>query len=139
MKLTVEEGIVVEIQGDLAKVKAMRHGDCKNCGACPSDDATVLMVRNPIEAKPGQKVSFEMKQDNMLKAAFVVYILPLVAIFIGVGLGYYVSLYTGLNEILCQILGVGISIAISVIAIKKYDTLTAKNINSLPVIKNIML
>lgn len=139
MKLTVEEGIVVEIQGDLAKVKAMRHGDCKNCGACPSDDATVLMVRNPIDAKPGQKVSFEMKQDNMLKAAFVVYILPLVAIFIGVGLGYYVSRYTRFNEIICQILGVGISIVISVIAIKKYDTLTAKNVNSLPVIKNIML
>ncbi len=139
MKPSLEEGIVIETVDGVAKVKAMRHGDCKNCGACPSDDATVLSVRNPLDAKPGQKVAFEMQQSGMLKAAFVVYILPLLSVFSGVALGYLLSENTGLIPLLCQVAGGVIGSIISLLIIKQYDRYATENPSDLPVIKMILL
>ena len=78
-----ETGIVIETSENKAKVKASRHGDCENCGVCPGDNAMVVAVQNPIDASVGQRVAFEIQEANMLMAAFVVYILPLLALMVG--------------------------------------------------------
>jgi sigma-E factor negative regulatory protein RseC len=135
---TVEEGIVIDLDGGLAKVKATRHGDCKNCGACPGDNATVLTVRNLLEALPGQRVAFEMQQNNMLIIAFVVYILPLMAIFLGAGLGYLGAIKMGLPIVPIQILGGLLLFIISILAIKRLDQSTSKEVSKLPNIIKIM-
>lgn len=98
-------GVVLEVSGSMAKVKATRHSDCENCGACPGNQAMVLEARNPVGAKPGQRVAFEVKEVNMLKAAFIVYMLPLVAIFLGAWGGNWVSHHFGLPVLLLQITG----------------------------------
>ena len=79
----LQEGIVIAIDGSLARVKTSRHNDCENCGACPGNTALVLEAANPEGARPGQRVLVEVRETNMLKAAFVVYVLPLVAAFAG--------------------------------------------------------
>ncbi|MBP1765422.1 MAG: positive regulator of sigma RseC/MucC [Firmicutes bacterium] len=78
-----QEGIVIETRGDMARVKTSRHNDCENCGACPGNSAIVLDARNPLDAKIGQRVVIEIQEVNMLKAAFIVYVLPLLAAFAG--------------------------------------------------------
>lgn len=78
-----QEGIVIDVHGNMAKVKTSRHNDCDNCGACPGNSAIILDALNPVDAKRGQLVVIEIQQINMLKAAFIVYMLPLVAVFIG--------------------------------------------------------
>jgi sigma-E factor negative regulatory protein RseC len=40
-------------------------------------------AKNPVDTKVGQHVIFEEKEKNMLKATFIVYILSLIAIFVG--------------------------------------------------------
>ena len=80
-----EEGIIIEIsKSNIAKVKVGRHNECKNCGACPGDSSVVIEAKNLLGAKTGQRITFQMKETNMLMAAFVVYIAPLIVVALGV-------------------------------------------------------
>ena len=67
-----EEGIIIEISKEnIAKVKVGRHNECKNCGACPGDNSVVIDAKNPIEAKIGQRIAFEMKDTNIDRKSVV--------------------------------------------------------------------
>lgn len=135
---TETQGVVIETSGDMAKVKSNRHGDCKNCGACPGDNATVLDVQNPLGAKLGQRVVFEIKEENMLKAAFVVYILPIIAIFLGSICGAWLASKIGQPEKIFQIGGAIIAFILSVLYIKVFDRATNKNNKVKPIITRIL-
>lgn len=129
-----QEGIVIDTAGSVAKIKVSRHGDCKNCGSCPGDSAMVLDAQNPINAKPGQHVVFEVKEVNMLKAAFIVYILPLIATFIGVAAGQLLAKKLGYNVSTFQIIGGVAAFILSTIYIKKFDKSAGSDISMQPVI-----
>jgi sigma-E factor negative regulatory protein RseC len=133
-----EEGIVVEVDGKTAKVRASRHGDCKNCGACPGDNAIVLDTQNPVSAKVGQLVAFEIQEANMLQAAFIVYIMPLVAIFVGALAGGYLANKFGQTVNSYRIIGGVVAFILSVVYIKLYDSSAKKNIKMQPVITKIL-
>lgn len=132
------QGIVIETSEDMAKVKANRHGDCKSCGACPGDNATVLEVQNPLGAKPGQRVVFEIKEENMLKAAFVVYILPIIAIFLGGICGTWLATRFGQPEKMFQIGGAIIAFILSILYVKVFDRAIDKNNKAKPIITRIL-
>lgn len=129
-----QEGVVIEINGAMAKIKAGRHGDCKNCGACPGDKSMVLDAQNPIGAKPGQRVAFEIKETNMLKAAFIVYLLPIVAIFIGAAAGNWLAVKFQYSTQAFQITGGIIGFIISIIYIKLFEKSSNNNSRMQPVI-----
>jgi sigma-E factor negative regulatory protein RseC len=44
-------------------------------------------VRNPVGAGVGQRVLFESRETNMLKGAFIVFVLPVAALLAGAMLG----------------------------------------------------
>ncbi|MEY8762257.1 MULTISPECIES: SoxR reducing system RseC family protein [Clostridium] len=134
----LSEGVVIEVGQDFAKVRASKHGDCKNCGLCAGDDAAIVSAVNPVDAKVGQHVVFEVKEKNMLKAAFIVYILPLIAIFVGALLGTWVGNYVGHSEIAFQIGGGIIVFFISLLYIKMYDKSTGKNDAMKPIIRRVL-
>ena len=135
----LQEGIVLQvIAGNLAKVKASRHNDCENCGACPGNSAMVLEARNDIGAKPGQHVVFEVQEINMLKAAFIVYILPLIAVFIGVCLGWGLAVRLGSEPLWFQIIGGVMAFVLSVVYIKYFDSSARFDVKMQPVIVRIL-
>ena len=75
-----EEGIVVSASGDLARVKFRKKGACASCGICLSDGGDMLVeVGNPVSARPGQKVRVMLEPRRILKAAFIVYVFPILA------------------------------------------------------------
>lgn len=134
-----EEGIVIEVcQGNIAKVKVGRHGECKNCGACPGDSALVIETQNFIGAKAGQRVVFEMKETNMLMAAFIVYIVPLIAILAGVVLGQWVANKLGYSVQGFQIGGGILAFLLSIVNIKVFDKFAHNNKKMQPVITRIL-
>lgn len=133
-----QEGIVLEVVGDMAKVKTSRHNDCENCGACPGNSAMVLDALNPIEAKPGQRVAIEIQEINMLKAAFIVYILPLIAVFIGVLLGGFLAQKVGNESLWFQVAGGIVAFVLSVVYIKYFDSAARSNVKMQPVIVRIL-
>ena len=116
-----QEGMVLEVSGRMAKVKTSRHNDCENCGACPGNSAMVLDARNSIGAKPGQRVLVEIKEINMLKAAFTVYILPLIAAFAGAIVGDFIGRFLGFEELISRLIGGSGMTLLSVWYIKYYD------------------
>ena len=130
-----EEGIIIEIfENNMAKVKVGRHGECKNCGACPGDSALVIEAQNLIGAKAGQRVAFEMKETNMLMAAFVVYIAPLVAILIGVAIGQAIAVKFGYSVRGFQIAGGILTFILSILNIKIFDKFAHNNKKMQPTI-----
>lgn len=133
-----QEGIVLEVVGDMAKVKTSRHNDCENCGACPGNSAMVLEALNPVGAKPGQRVAIEVQEVNMLKAAFIVYILPLIAVFIGAVLGGMLAQRLGNESLWFQVTGGIVAFVLSVVYIKYFDSAARMDVKMQPIIVRIL-
>ncbi|AIF52498.1 MULTISPECIES: SoxR reducing system RseC family protein [unclassified Pelosinus] len=134
-----QEGIVIEaISNHMARVKTSRHNDCENCGACPGNSALVLDARNDIGAKVGQRVAIEIKEINMLKAAFIVYILPLLMVFVGVVAGGFCAESFGYPLLGPQIAGGIIAFILSVLYIKFFDSNARSDAKMQPIIIRIL-
>ena len=134
----LEEGIVIETNGNLAKVQASRHGDCKNCGACPGDQAMVVEVINEIGARKGQFVAFEVKEENLLKSSLVLFVLPLAAAAAGAALGNLLSAGLGLSGSIPAIIGGLLLFGLSLVYVRHYDR-NANAKKDYPVIKKIII
>jgi len=133
-----QEGIVIEIRGDMARVKTSRHNDCENCGACPGNSAIVLDARNPVDAKPGQRVVIEIQEVNMLKAAFIVYVLPLLAAFAGAITGGWLASRMGYESTWFQVAGGLVFFAFAIFYIKVFDRSSRSDVAMQPVIIRIL-
>ena len=63
-------------------------GDCHKCSGCgAAKEAILLEAANPIGAKPGDLVTVESETGPVLKAAVVMYMLPMVLFFAGYAVG----------------------------------------------------
>ena len=138
IEMKTEQGLVIEVIDQVAKIKVGRHNDCKNCGACPGDDSVIISANNKIGAKLGQRVVFEVKEESVLKAAFVVFILPLITASIGVLLGSVVGKYIGYSIHIFQIAGGIIAFVVAMIIVKLFDRATTANYKSQPIIISIV-
>ena len=72
-------------------------GDCHKCSGCgAAKEVMLLTAENPIGAEPGSLVKIRSESAPVLKAALVLYVLPLVLFFLGYGLGARADLSPGL-------------------------------------------
>lgn len=85
------EGFITEVNKDEATVRLSEHSECAQCGNCSGQDASVITALNPIHAKPGQQVIVEVEDQNMIKSAFIIFVLPLLSLCGGAALGYGLS------------------------------------------------
>lgn len=99
------EGVVIESTGKTAKVRCSVHSDCENCGICPGNNAVIINVSDEVGARIGQQVLIKGRESNMLLAAFMMFILPLLAVGLGIFLGYYLSFRLMISAKLAMILG----------------------------------
>lgn len=133
-----EDGIIIEnLRENIAKVKMGRHNECKNCGACPGDNTLIIEAQNLIGAKAGQRVILEVKETNMLLAAFVVYILPLLAILAGILIGYEIALKLACSVQEFEIGGGIVAFILSALNIKVFDKLAHNSEKMQPTITRI--
>ena len=97
-------------------------GDCHKCSGCGAvEQAMIFNARNPIGAKAGDIVNVESATGPVLKAAAVLYMLPLL-LFIA---GYLVGMQWQLGGIaggLAFALGIGIAVAYDRLVMKKKNT-----------------
>ena len=93
-------------------------GDCHKCSGCGAAEQKMLfLAQNPIGARPGDLVIVSADSAPVLKAAAVLYILPLVLFLAGYIGGMYLNMAGWLGA-----LGFLLGIA----AVVVYDRLTAK-------------
>jgi len=63
-------------------------GDCHKCSGCgAAKEAILVEARNDLGAKPGDLVRIESASGPVLKAAMVMYMLPMVLFFVGYAIG----------------------------------------------------
>ena len=84
-----EEGRVIEIEGNIAKVQIERKALCDSCRACnmSSGDVMIADAENVASAKVGEKVEVEIDSPRYLKVVFTVYIFPLIGLIVGYIIG----------------------------------------------------
>jgi sigma-E factor negative regulatory protein RseC len=112
-------GQVMELTGkDMALVKVRQHHACGRCGACgrvfgdpEQRDTFMVEVNNPVGAKKGQLVCLEIGEREMLLAAVLLYLVPLIGLLAGLfaGRGLAVSYGLGGNP---DFWGLGLGLAL---------------------------
>jgi sigma-E factor negative regulatory protein RseC len=120
-------GEVVSVDGDAAKVRVRRQDVCSKCGGCgvavsgPGDN--FIDARNVVNAVVGQTVKVTSDTGQVLKASFVVYIVPIVALLIGILLGQQIGRVLGLfarEELVGLFVGI-IFLLLSYMVVRGYD------------------
>ena len=97
-------------------------GDCHKCSGCGAvQQKMIFQARNPIGARPGELVTVESATGPVLKAAAVLYMLPLV-LFIT---GYLVGMQWSLGGLIGAL-----AFALSIVLIVCYDRLVMKKKNT---------
>ena len=86
-------------------------GDCHKCSGCGAAKETLLITaQNPIRAERGSLVTVRSESGPVLKAAAVLYVMPMVLFFLGYALGAAIGISGGLVGGLGFILGVALVI-----------------------------
>ena len=97
-------------------------GDCHKCSGCGAVEQTmVFAARNLIGAKPGELVIVESETGPVLKAAAVLYLMPLVLFIVG----YLVGMQWGLGGLIGAL-----AFALSILLVVLYDRFVMKKKNT---------
>ena len=98
-------------------------GDCHKCSGCGAAKETLLVTAvNPIRADRGDLVTIRSESGPVLKAAAVLYMMPLVLFFLGYGLGAALAISGGIMG------GLGFALGIALVVI--YDRRFAKQVKT---------
>lgn len=93
-------------------------GDCHKCSGCGAAKETMLLLaHNPIGARAGELVKLRSETAPVMKAAMVLYILPLVLFFAGYFAGDTLWEMGALTGCLAFVVGIAAAVA--------YDRLVA--------------
>lgn len=85
-----QKGKIVEIvDSSTAKIMVFRHTSCQNCGACHLSEIPEVVVEaeNKVNAQLGNIVEVNMETQNVLSAAFIMYVIPLFILVMGILIG----------------------------------------------------
>ena len=139
-----QRGYVIElVDGTTAKIKLQKHSACAACGKCASsaDKKDIIVeVDNNIGAKVGDYVEVNMDSVNVIKAAVIVYIVPLIALLGGTIISYAILNFIdiGMNkEVLSGFIGIVLTI-ISYLLIKSKDRKFRESRNYIPIITKVI-
>ncbi|MEN6349937.1 MAG: SoxR reducing system RseC family protein [Syntrophomonas sp.] len=130
------EGVVIESNGQTAKVRCSIHSDCENCGVCPGNNAMIIDVTDEVGTTVGQQVLIDNKQTNVLMAAFMIFVLPLLSVGLGIYAGYYLSSRLMISATLLMVIGGLIFGLLAIYVIRRFDkTLQSEKPNIIRTIK----
>ena len=85
-----EIGKIIKIEDNQATVRFFRKGECDRCLICSTvrDSAQVeLSVKNSLELNVGDYVKVEVYEKSNYRASILIYLLPLIFVALGAGLG----------------------------------------------------
>lgn len=131
--MKIEEGTILSIEKDgIAEIKVGRHTDCIACGACSGAENIVIKAQNPIGAKVGQHVKFEVREVNIVIGAFVCFVMPLLVAVLGAFIGYWYSNTQGIDYVQYAIIGGIVGFLLGAVGVKLFDRSLTNDINAKP-------
>lgn len=86
---------VVKVKGRWAFLKIDRHSGCDSCNKCAfnREKSIVVPSLNHVNAKVGDSVRAEMPDKAPVTASLVLYLIPVLFMAIGIGLGTLINVY----------------------------------------------
>ncbi len=129
------------VNKDIAEVELRGHSACSACGKCSHGAGKDIRydVINPINARVGDMVVLEMETKKLLSAVFVIYLLPLLTLILGFGIGSWI------NSILKVTSGEGFAVvvglvfmALTFVFVRLFDRRAGQNSGFRPKIKRII-
>ena len=139
-----EEGIVVETSDGLARVETQRTSSCGGCGAksfCKpgSGNSIIVEALNPIHARTGERVRFEITGRVLLQSSFILYILPVLFLVIGAGLGKKLaSIFPAYNQDVCSVLSGVLFLALGIFLLNRIGGYWSRKADLKPVITEVV-
>ena len=137
-----EEGIVAEIEGDIAKVAVLKKSACEQCaasGVCHPGDQEYLEASNPLGAKKGQKVKIVLAPQIYLKASIILYGIPMAALIAGAIVAKNLALKAGAQNSDLWAFAAGMTcLFISFLFIRSYNNKVEKTEKYKPMIVEIL-
>lgn len=98
-------------------------GDCHKCSGCGAAQETILLsAKNPVGAQPGDLVVVASETGPVLRAAAVLYGLPLVLFFAGYAAGAALWRAGGITACAAFALGIALAVVYDRHAQKKEET-----------------
>ena len=98
-------------------------GDCHKCSGCgAAKEAILLEAQNSIGAKPGDLVTIESETGPVLKAALVMYMVPMVLFFLGYAIGAALWQQGALVGCLSFAASIGLAVVYDRKVVKKQNT-----------------
>jgi sigma-E factor negative regulatory protein RseC len=111
--------VIKALEGRIAVAVTTREDACEHCSArdtCHAvggtgANATVRAI-NTVDAQVGDTVTIAMASTTLLKASFLIYMVPVLALIGGILIGFLVNSLVGINESVA----VGISSGLCLVA-----------------------
>ena len=98
-------------------------GECHKCAGCGAAQQTMLFTaENPIGAEAGDMVVVTTETAPVLKAAAMLYMVPMVLFFLGYFLGAVLWQRGGLVGCLSFVFGICLAVAYDRLVVKKQNT-----------------
>ena len=101
--MSAERGIVEKVEPGWAWVKTKRSSACDSCDSrhhcsvVEGGDQMVVKAQNTVQAKPGDEVELYLSTKTKLKSTAIVYLIPVLGIFVGAFSADPLSTALGLN------------------------------------------
>ena len=100
--MSAERGIVERVEPGWAWVKTKRSSACSSCGSrhhclTQGSDQMVVKAQNTARAKKGDEVELYLSSKTKLKGTAIVYLIPVLGIFVGAFSANPLSAAMGLN------------------------------------------
>jgi len=125
-QMAKKTGVVKAVQGAMALVMTTRETECENCAARASCEAmggggtnTTVTALNTANAQVGDTVTIAMRTTSLLKACFIVYMVPMLGFIGGILLGFLTAKMIGIREETAVGLFAGLSLGICFFWLKK--------------------
>lgn len=124
-----ESGVVVRTYGAKALIRMTRGNQCEGCNICKNlgQNHPEVEAENQISAQPGDCVDVEINPKHIVIHSLLLFIFPLVALFIGYFIGIHIdSGFAGSPESRGIVLAIAFLIG-SFGLVKLYDSLFQKS------------
>ena len=140
-------GVILETSGDRALLSAPRRGICEGCaerGACGVDAAggaskpETLEVLNPLGARSGDLVEFDLPGHTELRLSLVLWVLPLAGLVAGAASGAALHEVLGLSMDGATLLGAVLLGAMAFLGVMAYDRHAARDPRCMPRVQRIL-
>ena len=130
--MATEEGIVIKVDAATAWVKTTKTSACKRCAAKSScttlgggKEMEVEAINN-AGARVGQKVVLHFQTSPLLKATFMLYVLPILFLLLGAFIGDQTAPHFSIDPSMCSLIVGLVFFGISIKFVKSKGNKLAK-------------